>query len=242
MGSTFRFGRRLLVYIAAAGAIAAVTAVLFPQLGWNLVAEWIGLCFGLFVVDKALKDADAARRKPAVDLALKDAANIYAGLMSLCRRAITNVAKPSDAPWLREGIETNLSQNLAKVMERNGARLPGKDPGAWALHFEASRQMIDQGVERFLVRYSSIADPALLPAVHEVADSRIIRDFRAVDDYWFRTTWWMDLMAATDRLGAAIRNASPPDTITNLLDRHHYVEPGFLAELEAARAAEASLG
>lgn len=169
-------------YVAVAAGILLFLLIVsnfWPDLGLNLFSEAAGVVVTIFVIDRILKHQERKRLTPVLKAIERDAHQIAGRITRILMRALeSNLLPGEDA--LIESCDGMWDSRLSAVYDRFDANtvcnvmqigLPHGAYMQWSVFLPTEVAPLRSAVQGFLERYSAIAPPDLVEAVHAIENT-----------------------------------------------------------------------
>jgi hypothetical protein len=205
--------RPLIAPLLGASAFSVVCALVYPELGLNLVADSAALWFGLFVVEVAVEKGRADARRPAHRAMVDDLVRLRGPVDHILMLLLLETARPVDAPTLQAALKGE--GDVAKILSRRrlttspapmmqlGVISGGQLTWWQVIHHALSPDALR--LEVLIARYIGVADAPTLAALQglEVCIfSDVLRGRISFDDDIILEVFWRSLiqsLAALDQ-------------------------------------------
>lgn len=210
--------------VVAFHALSWVAFAFWEELGTNMLADSVALAFGVFVVNRLVKEADDVRRRPELEAAFQDGAAIFMTVHGVLRMALECGVHRDEADALQAalhngGVTDGLPHIMAKVrlvdetneftMASPGLKAPGQQEiraMTWRDYLLGTAKRVTERAQGFTARYPGLADSALVVAVRGVERSQLIQMFAEVGVFIQQTPshMWASTMAANEALRSSL--------------------------------------
>lgn len=173
-----RLSRSLRVILAGAAAFSLVLIPFIPDLGWNLLADAIALCFGLFVIDRALAQAAEEAHAPAHKAMVDDLMRLHRQVDRTVFLILRETATEADLDVIRAAARGD--GDVAEIMARLPLAAPapmrligwiGAPQMTWGQAIVALLSPTSLRLETLIARYIGTADVKMLAAIQGLESS-----------------------------------------------------------------------
>lgn len=227
--------RPVVVPLVGASVMSVVIALLWKDLGLNLMADAIALWFGLFVVEAAIEKGRAEARRPAHRALIHDLVRVRQPITHLLSLLVGEVVNSDDLPALRVAIkrEGDVAAMLARrrlttspAPMRQLGILSGPQLTWWQIINSALTPQALR-LEVLIARYVTVADAPTLAALQELEVCLfmdVLRGRTAFDDDLILEVFWRSLIQSLDALDRELERAlADHDDIDALLGPGAYL-------------------
>ncbi|MBL8555557.1 MAG: hypothetical protein JNL41_14880 [Phenylobacterium sp.] len=198
-------------------------ALIWPDLGINMMADSLALWFGVFVVDQAISAEQEAHGAPIRRLMLREATSIQRRLSHLLTMSLHRVSggreemlerfRKGELPigaLLLNGLEMQADSSYRTFDAQGEARIV-----TWSKIYINLGGALHTETDVFITRYITVASVDLMAAMLQLGRAELMRSFQK--DSILRFTkkvspkLWMELLRAERDLSTAIRAAIAAD-------------------------------